>query len=1195
MVLIVAPGGKADHRTIATAVAAAPPGARLLVRPGTYDESIEVERDLEIAADGPPGSVVIRAPEACLTIGGGTLTLRGLTIRQVEAGPGRFGRLLRPIPTAEPSVPKSVPPAVAAVVLKMGHLMIDGCTISAATGLAIGAAGSASPTTSERRLDVRGSHIHRVTGGIAAIGGTHAIIEDTEFSEWVFDAIWSKGPDSRVEVRGCRFHDGGGQAVYLDAGATGIVEESEIVGTNAAIFVADPDTEALIRGNTISGCAGFGIGISGGGRAALDENSVIDSGIGIRAMEVGSRIEATGGRLSGNVQGLFVSDRAHLSADHLEISGSDIGAVATDRQTALTLNECRIEGSAEFGIQIRDGASLVVEGGELSANKVGVFGSDAGTQVAIRGASVHGHSAPAISIGVGAQATIENNDVFDNDFPGIVTVGGTVLVLDNKVHDNRSNGIAVRDGADATVEGNELWGNDRPAITVVGAHTKARVRENTVRDNHDQGIYVFGSAEAVVANNKLANNQGAAITISDAGSSGTVDRNRIDGGAGAGIWVSDDATAILEANEIHGPSAAGIQVDGGAVVEAIDNVVEGATCGVFLISAAGSFTRNRLLGNAAGSWSLIDPTKLDREANEEDRLDVPGWAARVLDPAKYPLFALRVGVEVGVDPGAVGELGSALSLTELARRLDLEPVSEWAELVHKHVEGEGASSAGARKLVERAAMDPAGVLDHLVAHLEAFERIGVDQPSRPSPIPGIVETLSVQGPSGAGTPLTTWDGLGTLQELFDLGERHIRAGLRVSDLPHSVLEIRAFAIEGPYSGSAALLHLADWCPQVLGAYGTLVIPGNAERLIVVPVDDSGIIYALPGLVGGAAGAWLTATWKLRPVLAWLSPDRVDLFEIELGPADTVMKVRGPADLATLLARLPEPEDRIPNGWEAEVGLTQEQSLQLLPIVRLELLRRITEDVAQLPVISARTLVDLATIGRDQPRAKWTDEVSSYFDIMVNDRRELDRLTGGAPYEEVRPHLWIQLEKSGSGGPTTTHRSVADGLVSSLMLNTSGPRKRYVARALASAWGVTEAQLWEDAAANLLAAKIVTSEAGGPVRKYSVANREAEALGLLLHRLPDSCPNGHLVGLMHKGAAYAMRLDDASAVRDLARFGGFVADIHGKAAAFDDELSAHVFWLRPDGELVDLFDGRTGPTATAAAELQALIAGPGGSA
>ena len=390
-----------------------------------------------------------------------------------------------------------------------------------------------------------------------------------------------------------------------------------------------------------------------------------------------------------------MSDGAQVTADHLEITGSRVGVVGATRGTTLTLTDCRIAASTEFGVKVGGGASLVVERGVLVGNKLGLFAGEGGTEVTVRGATVHGQAGPGISIGIGARGTIESSDVYENDYPGIATVGGTVHVLENRVHDNRSNGIAVRDGADAVVEGNEVWGNLLPAITVVGARTKARVRDNTVRDNTGQGIYVYQCAEAVISDNRLADNGGAAITVSDKGSTATVLRNRVERGQGAGIWVADAAKATLEANEVRGPAGPGILVNNRAIVEAVDNVVEGATCGVLVNAAGGVFTRNRLLGNAAGSWLLIDQTRFEKDGDDEDALPVPAWTVAHLDPAKYPAFAYRVGLEVGVEPRRVGELASALALLDLATRLDAQPPAAWSTLIHEHVEAERLAHGGA--------------------------------------------------------------------------------------------------------------------------------------------------------------------------------------------------------------------------------------------------------------------------------------------------------------------------------------------------------------------------------------------------------------------------------------------------------------------------------------------------------------------
>ena len=342
---------------------------------------------------------------------------------------------------------------------------------------------------------------------------------------------------------------------------------------------------------------------------------------------------------------------------------------------------------------------------------------------------------------------------------------------------------------------------------------------------------------------------------------------------------------------------------------------------------------------------------------------------------------------------------------------------------------------------------------------------------------------------------------------------------------------------------------------MLGPFGALVAMGDAERIVVVGIEDASIVYALPRLIGIAAGAWQSAAWRLGPRLVWISADRVDAFEIEIQPTGTVTSVRAPTGLATLLARLPEPAERVPAGWVTELGMTSADATQLLGVVRLELLARLTSDASQLPEVTPRGLMDVASMCIGVPVEQWRGQVARFFDELVDARGELDRLANGASYEEVRPHLWIQLDRRPA--MNIVQRTLATDLVATLVISI-GRRKRLVLVSLAARWSVAEARLWEDATSNMLAASPVITQVTGPVSKLETRDHEGEAIGMLLDRLPEACPSGYLVGLVHKGAAYAIALWGKSQIDHVPPFAAFLANVYREAAKFDDELSsAHV--------------------------------------
>ncbi|MEA2026638.1 MAG: right-handed parallel beta-helix repeat-containing protein [Chloroflexota bacterium] len=58
----VAPSG-GDFSTITEAVAAAEDGDTILIKPGTYTESVVIDKDITVMGDGEPGEVVVRIPD----------------------------------------------------------------------------------------------------------------------------------------------------------------------------------------------------------------------------------------------------------------------------------------------------------------------------------------------------------------------------------------------------------------------------------------------------------------------------------------------------------------------------------------------------------------------------------------------------------------------------------------------------------------------------------------------------------------------------------------------------------------------------------------------------------------------------------------------------------------------------------------------------------------------------------------------------------------------------------------------------------------------------------------------------------------------------------------------------------------------------------------------------------------------------
>jgi hypothetical protein len=143
MTHIVAQDGSGEYPTISAALAAAADGYTILVRPGTYDEAIVLDKAVTIAGNAKRGPVVVQPStgSAAFTLAGSTGTLSGLTLR----GPLGIISVLGGAPTLRDlhfesvGLPSDVGPGLPAISILTGSsAIVSGNTITGGTtGLSI--------------------------------------------------------------------------------------------------------------------------------------------------------------------------------------------------------------------------------------------------------------------------------------------------------------------------------------------------------------------------------------------------------------------------------------------------------------------------------------------------------------------------------------------------------------------------------------------------------------------------------------------------------------------------------------------------------------------------------------------------------------------------------------------------------------------------------------------------------------------------------------------------------------------------------------------------------------------------------------------------------------------------------------------------------------------------------------------------
>lgn len=269
--LVVDAGGAGDFRTIGEAIAAAPDGATLRIRPGTYRESLTLERPLHLVGDGvdPRAVNLVATGGPCLTSSARGASLRGLSL--VYRG---FD-------------------VVDCLLIEGGDLRVEDSIVASRSGSAVAVRGAGTAPT------LRGNLIREARdAGILVFEGAGGTYADNEItgSELAGIAVTSRGDP---EVTGNRIHDNPGAGIEVFQGGRGTFTDNEIADNAQSGVKVKERGAPRLRDNRITGNGEAGIWIYNDGSGRYEANTV--SGNRLEGIDVSSGDPVlTGNRIHDN-------------------------------------------------------------------------------------------------------------------------------------------------------------------------------------------------------------------------------------------------------------------------------------------------------------------------------------------------------------------------------------------------------------------------------------------------------------------------------------------------------------------------------------------------------------------------------------------------------------------------------------------------------------------------------------------------------------------------------------------------------------------------------------------------------------------------------------------------------------------------------------------------------------------------------
>ncbi len=437
--IVVAANDEGDYASIGEAIKDVPSGSRIIVRPGTYRESLVIDKPLEIFGDGQVERIVIESTAAaCVLSLAESAMVRGLTLRSKIGDKRDFNH---------------------AVDIPHGKLVLEECDISSDALACVAIHG----TTAQPLI--RRCRIHDgQQGGVFVYDKGQGTIEDCDiFNNAVAGVeIWQ---ESAPILRGCRIHDNKG-GVNVHHKGRGVFEDCDIF-SNAVVEVQIRNEGApIIRRCNIHDGKQASIVVYDDGAGTLEACNIYgNSNAGIEIRSRGNPL-VRHCTIRDQQEGVFVYGGGAGRIEDCDIFNNTLAAVEITENSTPIFKRCVIHDS-KGGVNChKQGRGIIEDCDIFSCTVVLVQIKESGNLI-VRRCKIHDAPQSAVLIGDGA-VTLEDCDISGNTLAGVdIRTGGDAVVRHCRINRNRFVAVRAADDGAGLVEDCDLTGNARGAWSLL--------------------------------------------------------------------------------------------------------------------------------------------------------------------------------------------------------------------------------------------------------------------------------------------------------------------------------------------------------------------------------------------------------------------------------------------------------------------------------------------------------------------------------------------------------------------------------------------------------------------------------------------------------------------------------------------------------------------------------------------------------
>ena len=264
---------RGDFTSIQDAIDAAEPGDRIVVREGTYRESLRLSKVLEIIGEGDRERIVVTTDKGdALHCDAPLARIAGILFRREASETHDCG-----------------------IWISAGGAEFNDCVVESRSLPCVFINKSGTTPTLRRCLLRDGEH-----GGLFVREGAQPIVEDCQFISNNIFGVATKGQTTRITLRRCLAAHGKASGFFFQDGAGGLMEGCEAIGNASFGALIETGANTVLRDCTLRDNARPGLVLENLGHVRVEGGHITGNrSLGVY-LEEGSSIVAIGCTLTGN-------------------------------------------------------------------------------------------------------------------------------------------------------------------------------------------------------------------------------------------------------------------------------------------------------------------------------------------------------------------------------------------------------------------------------------------------------------------------------------------------------------------------------------------------------------------------------------------------------------------------------------------------------------------------------------------------------------------------------------------------------------------------------------------------------------------------------------------------------------------------------------------------------------------------------